>query len=168
VLPNLWPYGGLVIALLGALVLHEVDAKRYADLAAARSKEEVLVAQERAAEQAAASKAYEGEVADRLAAEERNADILAKLDDAAGRAAGLQRDRDVARRLLAAACPAGAGPAGGAVPEAPDQRPPHDATPAPSDRPAIDLAGLTAAVLDECRANTDNYAALQRELAPQL
>ena len=95
-----------------------------------------------------------------------NADVEAKLNDREREVAGLRRDLDLARRLLAAA--AGSSGPGGAMPASQDQSP-ASAPGAPGETEGSgSLAGKLADALGECRRTADDWDALQAELAPQL
>lgn len=96
------------------------------------------------------------------AAQKRNADIEAKLNDTAKERDSVARDRDTARRLLSAAIAAADS---GAVPQGPDQ--PGPAAPGGTGGNA-EIGGLLAAAFTECRRNADRLDAIVAELTPQL
>lgn len=115
-----------------------------------------------AAEADAAAKASAKYLADLQAVNERNQDIRSTLNDRETELAGVTRDRDLARRLLAKAATA---PRGGAVPQAGSGPGTPAAGGASSDGR---LAGLLGDALDECRRNARRLDATAAELIPQL
>lgn len=96
------------------------------------------------------------------AAEKRNHDIEAKLNDTAQERDAIARDRDTARRLLGAAIAAAGS---GQVPKAADQ---SAADGTPGARGDGSLAQDVGLAIGECRRNAERLGALQAELAPQL
>jgi hypothetical protein len=115
------------------------------------------LAETKAADAALARQKAEGDMADAL-----NVKILEKLNDRETELAGVTRDRDLARRLLAKAVTTAASnplPAAQGQPGAPV------ASGAQGD---ASLGSLLGDAFGECRRNADRLDALIAEIAPQL
>jgi hypothetical protein len=156
-----WPYVlGLVLLTASGIAIdrhrHNVDEAAWQAKWQARDLADAKAA-------AAATAANDAAL---NAAQKRNEEILSALNDKTAEAAAVARDRDLARRLLAAATRPPA--VGGPVPQAGGQ--PGTAAPGGpgSDSGLGSLFGYVAAALTECRANADRLDALQEQIRPQL
>lgn len=156
-------------AAVGAWFTHRWDGNRYATLQAQYATYRAQVARDTADAAVVATAALQAQSALRAAAETRNAQILAQYEDQSRRAGDAERDRDIARGLLGAACaPVPAGSGSHPLPETSDRPGTHAAYAASGDKRAVTVFGLTAAAVDDCREAVRRLDGLQQELAPQL
>lgn len=130
---------------------------RYTSVLAADAKERLLG-------EAAVRKALQGQLEQAQATSTNNAKVIHDLQTQ-NATIGADRDHtnELVKRLLARA--ARSGPAGGSVPETPDQRGTAPAGRAAGDDSVASLLGDTA---DECQRNAQRLDALIAQITPQL
>lgn len=154
-----WPY--LLTAAIAGFISHAIDSIPYNRLETSFASYKAQVADADALAQKAATDALQAQIQTRLTTEANNGKVISQLTQERDSAA---IDRDLARRLLAAA-QARPTSGSGAVPQAADR-----SSIAPAG-PAISLETLTstcADVGDEDDGNARQLNALIAELVPQL
>lgn len=151
-----------VFMLLGGTIRGCVDSRDYDKLAAEYQQYKTEVADQHARDEIAATKALEKIIDEHNAVARHNEEVIDALQKSLDTTTA---DRDLARRLLAAARKAPANDPDSQMPKTPSQRGAAPAGEGRGDEPLVELIGDAAG---ECRANARQLNALIEELRPQL